>query len=162
MAVPWSLLPSCPFSSWEWAEPSDALVSKIWQRQCHVIFKRRLQKDYGLRLGSSPWGRKKSDMTELLNNNNKIKPQLSSLEKEERRYECILWNIFFPFCRKHRVRRRETSMEITWKILPPFFSLALIVPSVQFSHSVGSGSLWPHESQHARPPCPSPSPWETG
>ena len=28
----------------------------------------------------------------------------------------------------------------------------------QFSHSVVSDSLWPHESQHARPPCPSPTP----
>ena len=27
--------------------------------------------------------------------------------------------------------------------------------SVQFSHSVVSDSLWPHELQHARPPCPS-------
>ena len=30
--------------------------------------------------------------------------------------------------------------------------------SVQFSRSVMSGSLQPHESQHARPPCPSPTP----
>ena len=30
--------------------------------------------------------------------------------------------------------------------------------SVQFSHSVVSNSLWPHESQHTRPPCPSPTP----
>ena len=30
--------------------------------------------------------------------------------------------------------------------------------SVQFSHSVVSNSLWSHESQHARPPRPSPSP----
>ena len=30
--------------------------------------------------------------------------------------------------------------------------------SVQFSCSVVSDSLRPHESQHARPPCPSPSP----
>ena len=29
--------------------------------------------------------------------------------------------------------------------------------SVQFSHSVVSDSLRPHESQHARPPCPSPT-----
>ena len=29
--------------------------------------------------------------------------------------------------------------------------------SVQFSCSVMSDSLWPHESQHARPPCPSPT-----
>ena len=31
-------------------------------------------------------------------------------------------------------------------------------PSVQFSHSVLSDSLRPHESQHIRPPCPSPTP----
>ena len=30
--------------------------------------------------------------------------------------------------------------------------------SVQFSRSVVSSSLWPHESQHSRPPCPSPTP----
>ena len=30
--------------------------------------------------------------------------------------------------------------------------------SVQFSHSVVSDSLRPHESQHARPHCPSPAP----
>ena len=30
--------------------------------------------------------------------------------------------------------------------------------SVQFSCSVVSDSSWPHESQHTRPPCPSPSP----
>ena len=29
---------------------------------------------------------------------------------------------------------------------------------VQFSHTVVSDSLQPHESQHARPPCPSPTP----
>ena len=30
--------------------------------------------------------------------------------------------------------------------------------SAQISHSVVSDSLRPHESQHARPPCPSPTP----
>ena len=30
--------------------------------------------------------------------------------------------------------------------------------SVQFTSSVMSNSLWPHEPQHARPPCPSPTP----
>ena len=30
--------------------------------------------------------------------------------------------------------------------------------SVHFSRSVVSDSLWPHESPHARPPCPSPNP----
>ena len=32
------------------------------------------------------------------------------------------------------------------------------ISSVQFSWSVVSDSLQPHESQHARPPCPSPTP----
>ena len=30
--------------------------------------------------------------------------------------------------------------------------------SVQFCRSIVSDCLWPHESQHTRPPCPSPSP----
>ena len=42
---------------------------------------------------------------------------------------------------------RESSLEC-----PEIFS------SVQFSCSVVSDSLWPHEPQHARPPCPSPTP----
>ena len=29
--------------------------------------------------------------------------------------------------------------------------------SVQFGHSVMPDCLWPHEPQHARPPCPSPT-----
>ena len=45
-----------------------------------------------------------------------------------------------------RVRCME---KVTWKL--PF-------SSVQFSHSVVSNSLRPHELQHARPPCPSPTP----
>ena len=34
----------------------------------------------------------------------------------------------------------------------------LCISSVQFSHSVVSDSLPPHELQHDRPPCPSPTP----
>ena len=37
-------------------------------------------------------------------------------------------------------------------------SLKSSVSSVQFSCSVVSDSLRPHEAQHARPPCPSPTP----
>ena len=32
------------------------------------------------------------------------------------------------------------------------------ISSVQFCHSVVSDSLQPHELQHTRPPCPSPTP----
>ena len=44
----------------------------------------------------------------------------------------LSWNVCSAFC--------------------PHFSL------VQLSHSVMSDSLQPHELQHARPPCPSPTP----
>ena len=36
--------------------------------------------------------------------------------------------------------------------------LCTVTQSVQFSCSVVSNSLQPHESQHTRPPCPSPTP----
>ena len=39
-----------------------------------------------------------------------------------------------------------------------YHSLVQPFSSVQLSRSVVSDSLWPHESQHARPPCPSPTP----
>ena len=38
------------------------------------------------------------------------------------------------------------------------FNIGMAFSSVQFSHSVVSDSLRPHESQHTRPPCPSPTP----
>ena len=38
------------------------------------------------------------------------------------------------------------------------YHILCILKSVHFSHSVVSGSLRPHEWQHARPPCPSPTP----
>ena len=37
--------------------------------------------------------------------------------------------------------------------------IKLTFGSVQFSRSVMSESLWPHGFQHARSPCPSPTPW---
>ena len=39
-----------------------------------------------------------------------------------------------------------------------FFLIHLQFSSVQFSYSVLSDSLQPHRLQHARPPCPSPTP----
>ena len=47
--------------------------------------------------------------------------------------------------------RRDLSSNLV-PVLPGWLS------SVQFSHSVVSDSLQPHEPQHARPPCPSPTP----
>ena len=40
-----------------------------------------------------------------------------------------------------------------------FYTFCLhMFSSVQFSRLVMSDSLWPHELQHTRPPCPSPTP----
>ena len=44
-----------------------------------------------------------------------------------------------------------TKFSIRWKRV-------YIISSVPFSRSVVSDSLWPHGPQHARPPCPSPTP----
>ena len=45
------------------------------------------------------------------------------------------------------------SFSNTWK-----WKVKVLFASVQFSRSVVSDSLWPHESQHTRPPCLSPTP----
>ena len=44
-------------------------------------------------------------------------------------------------------------------ILLPINVISVLVQFSQFSRSVVSDCLRPHESQHARPPCPSPTPW---
>ena len=46
---------------------------------------------------------------------------------------------------------RKRGEDEAWKLYQCF-------SSVQFNCSVMSDSLWPHELQHTRPPCPSPSP----
>ena len=43
-------------------------------------------------------------------------------------------------------------------VLVFFRLISLGISSAQFSHSVVSDCLWPHEPQHTRPPCPSPTP----
>ena len=45
-----------------------------------------------------------------------------------------------------------------WQNYLPLIMLTVQFSSVQFSRSVVSDSLRPHESKHARPPCPSPTP----
>ena len=52
-----------------------------------------------------------------------------------------------------------TRWTFVGKVMPLLLNmLSRYFSSVQFSCSVMSDSLRPHESQHARPPCPSPTP----
>ena len=54
---------------------------------------------------------------------------------------------------------RLISFRIDWlDLLAVQGTVKSLLHSVQFSHSVVSDSLQPHESQHARPPCSSPTP----
>ena len=55
--------------------------------------------------------------------------------------------------RVHAVAKRQIQLTFTeWP------NAVLWISLVQFSHLVVSDSLRPHEPQHARPPCPSPTP----
>ena len=57
------------------------------------------------------------------------------------------------FCLSHWTVSRATKI-----LLYCYIVLMNEFSSVQFSRSVASNSLQPHESQHARPPCPSQTP----
>ena len=61
------------------------------------------------------------------------------------------WGYIYSSCISTTVLLQFSCISTTQVIL---FTLH----SVQFSRSVVSDSLWPHEPQHARPPCPSPTP----
>ena len=56
-----------------------------------------------------------------------------------------------------RTRNNINSIEKI-KLQSHIFPWIYVYLSVQFSRSVVSDSLQPHESQHAKPPCPSPTP----
>ena len=58
----------------------------------------------------------------------------------------LIWDSIFLSLKLHKTRRWYWHNSIARE------------DSVQFSHSVMSDSLWPHELQHVRPPCPSPTP----
>ena len=61
---------------------------------------------------------------------------------------CLLWPV-------HSLGKTLLAFALLHSVLQGQICL---FSSVQFSHSVMSDSLRPHEPQHARPPCPSPTP----
>ena len=92
----------------------------------------------------------------------------------------LLGKIFLPIKKTQRTRKKYLPPFKIWKqicenvilfiVVKVFLKLKVVrlkdrnllywvqFSSVQFSCSVVSNSLRPHESQHARPPCPSPTP----
>ena len=94
----------------------------------------------------SPWGFKESDTTERLNDNKSSFVELISMTEDE----MVGWHHRLnghAFEQTHREAWCATvhGVSKTWTWL-------------QFSCSGMSDSLQPHELQHARPPCPSPTP----
>ena len=112
--------------------------------------------------GYSPWGCKESDTTEQLT--------LSLLISE------FTFSILFQHGSPHALTfpghgwlqilcplgpfniQTHMSDDLFSFVFGKTVSVSTINTSVQFSRSVVSDSLRPHESQHARPPCPSPTP----
>ena len=80
------------------------------------------------------WGHTESDMTEATQ---------QQQQQSESMVRLPIISVIFSFFHQR---------------LNSFLSTGLLSPSVQFSHSVVSDSLRPHELQHTRPPCPSPTP----
>ena len=70
----------------------------------------------------------------------------------------------YMFCSEINIQGHGTFvvqilLSSTVRYLPLLYTSFLTYRKlVQFSCSVVSDSLWPHEPQHARPPCPSPIP----
>ena len=76
----------------------------------------------------------------------------------QQNYSLVFVNLSSPLdCELFRVHKHVLLSFLSIYFLPQKFS-SVQFSSVQFSHSVVSNSLRPHESQHARPRCPSPTP----
>ena len=87
---------------------------------------------------------------------------LSTAFTESHRFWVVVFS--FSFVSMHILISYFISSVICWLFRSVLFSLHMFVFlidfffSVQCSRSVASDSLQPHESQHTRPPCPSPTP----
>ena len=70
---------------------------------------------------------------------------------------CFLW---LKWCHLHIWGYWYFSQQSWFQLVlhPDWHFSRCSINSVQFSHPVLSNTLQPRESQHARPPCPSPTP----
>ena len=71
-----------------------------------------------------------------------------------RKWEKYCLYLKAVYCYSYVLARKDRDWE--WTFSSDHVHEA--ISSVQSSHSVVSNSLWPHGLQHARPPCPSPTP----
>ena len=116
---------------------------------------------------TSPQGHKELDMTEHVHTHTHRKLNYCSvlinlyITLMILNYSLIRLNVcmYFNWLREfeHMKHRRLFSLPVSSRNFYLFFKVHQF-SSVQFSCSVVSDSLQPHELQHTRPPCPSPTP----
>ena len=85
----------------------------------------------------------------------------AGLEEEQAVIKTARKNINNLRCADDTTLMAESEEELKsllMKVKEESEKVGLKLSSVQFSRLVVSDSLRPHESQHARPPCPSPTP----
>ena len=137
-------------------------MNQDWRRQWHPTPVLLPGKSHGQRnlVGCSQWGRWESDTTERLQfhfslscigegNGNPL--QCSCLENP--RDGGAWWAAVYGVAQSRtRLKRLSSSSSMNQD------REKLTLNSVQFRRSVVSNSLQPHESQHARLLCPSPTP----
>ena len=112
-------------------------------------------------------------LTSILENPQTKKTSLQRLNNSDLCFRCRSWQGQKEFDglttppSSHYGLKVFITLEVgLWSHLKPFLkpfwrisnSLSVGFSSVQFSCSVVSDSLRPHELQHTRPPCPSPTP----
>ena len=98
-----------------------------------------------------------ADDTTLMAESKKLKSLLMKVKEESKKFGLKL-NI-----QKTKIMASGpvTSWQIDGETVTDFIlggSKITQMVTVQFSRSVVSNSLQPHEPQHTRPPCPSPTP----
>ena len=84
-----------------------------------------------------------------------MKENFLSFLSESMNICCIIfkYDINSRFSQMPLIRLTKFLFLSNWSMI-----IIFNISSVQFSHSVMSDSLQPHELQHVRPPCPSPTP----
>ena len=125
----------------------------------------------------SPYGRKESDTTEQLS----LTSLILCTENKTLTFLCLhlpskypVWDPWHNLPSFHLLRAGDYPWSVAFpvQIIATFLRLSgqlihlldsgscltlYLISSVQFNRSVVSDSLRPHESHHARPPCPSPT-----
>ena len=93
----------------------------------------------------------------------KKKPTNLAIKENQLFYQVLRTKAFLMIAKKAEDSEKLKQVQTSLRLIPlPLVSNKYLCrvqfSSVQCSHSVVSKSLRPHESQHARPPCPSPTP----